>query len=136
VFLRRYLFVRRVKPPGVTLGCRRDFPGAEYLIAVTNREDEASIVRSSRRILHIGLVSNRCQQFIEPDAMQHLCPHPVDDSECNLGPVLRRIDMDAERTFAEGASTTFTIASATAPTSASSGTMAAKASWIFFSYPL
>ena len=32
--------VRRVKLPSVTLGCRRDFPGAEYLIAVTNREDE------------------------------------------------------------------------------------------------
>jgi hypothetical protein len=42
VFLRRYLFVRRVKLPrgGEALGCRRDFPGAEYLIAVTNREDE------------------------------------------------------------------------------------------------
>jgi hypothetical protein len=42
VFLRRYLFVRRVKLPrgGEALGCRRDFPGAEYLISVTNREDE------------------------------------------------------------------------------------------------
>jgi hypothetical protein len=34
--------------------------------------------------------------------MQHLCPHPVDDGEGNLGPVLRRIDVNAERTFAEG----------------------------------
>jgi hypothetical protein len=42
VFLGRYLFVRRVKLPrsSEALGCRRDFPGAEYLIAVTNREDE------------------------------------------------------------------------------------------------
>jgi hypothetical protein len=34
--------------------------------------------------------------------MQHFGPHAVDNRECNLRPVLRRIDVDAERTFAEG----------------------------------
>ena len=66
--------------------------------------------------------------------MQHLSPHPVDDSEGDFSPVLRRIDMDAERNgrLPNGVSTTFTMASATEPASASGGTMAAKASWIFF----
>jgi len=34
--------------------------------------------------------------------MQHFGPHTVDDCKRNLRPVLRRIDMDAQRTFAEG----------------------------------
>ena len=33
--------------------------------------------------------------------MQHFGPHAIDNRECNLRPVLRRIDVDAERTFAE-----------------------------------
>ena len=33
--------------------------------------------------------------------MQHLSPHPVDDSEGDFSPVLRRIDMNTERAFAE-----------------------------------
>ena len=34
--------------------------------------------------------------------MQHLRPHPVNDTERGLGPVLRRIDVDPEWAFAEG----------------------------------
>ncbi len=33
--------------------------------------------------------------------MQHFLPYPVDDCKCNVGSVLRRIDVDAERAFAE-----------------------------------
>ena len=76
-------------------------------------------------IAHAG-VSN----FAKAYAMQHFCTLAVHYRKCNVRPVLRRIDMYPKRSFANGASTTLTIASRYR--ARTGGTMAAKASCIFF----
>src|SRR5215472_12917768 len=58
--------------------------------------------------------------------MQHF---RIDHGEGDLGPVLRRIMWTRKSRLRKGASTSFTIAAATALRSASAGTMAANASW-------
>ena len=83
-----------------------------------------------------NLVSNRHQQFVQADAMQHLCPHPVDDSEGNLSPVLGRIDVDAKRTFAEGGVHDLYDCLCNFARIGIFWNDGGKASWIFFPYPL
>jgi len=74
-----------------------------------------------------GIRDNGASLQINRDYIKHGIRSAAEDL-CTLQLGYRR-----KGRLPKGASTTFTIASATAPTSASSGTMAAKASWIFFS---
>ena len=71
------------------------------------------------------LVHPWLEQVCEPDPVQHLVADAVDHAEGDLGTVLGRIDMDAERPLAERVSTTLTIA--TNGASASSGAIAENA---------
>jgi hypothetical protein len=39
---------------------------------------------------------NRMQQIFQPDASKHLCADPISDAVDDFGPILRRVNMDAE----------------------------------------
>src|SRR5713101_9176913 len=53
------------------------------------------------RLLSRVRKSNRPEQRIEANTMEHLRPNAIDHPECHLGPVLGRINMYAERPLAE-----------------------------------